>query len=1263
MKCSDQQQAAIDARGQTLLVAAAAGSGKTSVLVERIIRRILNPAERLSVDRLLVVTFTNAAAAEMRHRIGEALAAALRDGSVSDPDTRRHVERQQVLLNAAAISTLHAFCQSVIRQYFYRLESADGLALDPAFRVAAQAETDLLQSDALDRVLEKDYENGDPEFLQLVDHYGGEAGDGELRELVLRLYAFSCSHPWPHYWLAGLANPLAIPAATEFSATVWAQILLDRIKLELDQSVRELENLSREAVRPGNPAAYNQTFAEDLQVLAELRRAADHSWQELRQALDNHVFSRIASVGKEVADAVKKRFQEGRNRVKARVKRLQTDYFDRSDAELADDLRQSAPVVAALAALTQRFAVAYTAAKRAKGLVDFNDLEHFCLAVLREPGSTPDAAAPSAAARELRQRFAEIMVDEYQDTNRVQEEILQLVADPEQPNLFMVGDVKQSIYRFRLAEPALFLEKYHTFPVTDGQRQRRIDLSQNFRSRPGILAAVNFLFAQLMSQQAAELDYGEAEQLNPGPDYPASEQPTLEEPVEFHLIDRTATLTEERGEDGEVAAAEEETVSGNTAELAVQEELTGFELEVGLITRRIQELLAGNQQVFDKDSRSYRPLICRDIVVLLRTVRGKAQLLVDALRQGGIPCYAEVESGYFQETEVGVMLALMSVIDNPRQDIPLAAVLRSPLAGLDSQQLAQLRLGNRAGALWDAVQAALAPETMKESPEYSRLETFLRHLSDWRDLARSRSVAELIWQIFRDTGYYEYVGGMPGGGLRQANLRALYDRARQYEATNFRGLFRFLRFVEKMQEKGSDLAVARALGEGEDVVRVMSIHKSKGLEFPVVFVADLGKQINFQDTRSLLLCHKELGAGPYVTMPELRFRYPTPARRAIAHRLEMETRAEELRILYVAFTRAREKLILVGSGSELAKKCEGWGREVGAPDLPLPVSLVAKARSYLDWLAPAVARHPGGEAFRMYGDCDTPVAGAAAEHPSRWQTQVWPAAEITPAVMETATLAGLEQLSALAPVAAAGDIAAVDAVLGWQYPCGNAAGKPAKLAVSEIKRRLDLWERTGEAELLHAEPAAPVLTRPRFVQRSSRLSAVEYGVAVHAMMQYADLNGELSTAGLQRQMEEMVAADKLTPEQVAAIDTASVALFFDAPLGRRLLASSQAWRELPFSLMLGAENFYPELQGCGEQVFVQGVVDALFAEEDGLVLLDYKTDQSLEGLTEKYAVQLTLYAEAVERIMGQPVKECYLYAFRHGQVLPVPRRHGSLAGG
>lgn len=1247
MQCSPEQQAAIETRNHNLLVAAAAGSGKTWVLVERIISRIVDPAERLSVDSLLVVTFTNAAANEMRSRIGEALNAVLNKPELTDPDLRRHVQRQLVLLNAANISTLHAFCQSLVRQYFYLLQ------IEPNFRIANDTEITLIKSDVLEAVFEEGYTQADPDFLTLIEHYGDEGGDYSLAGLVLKLYEFSRSHPWPEDWLDGLPGAFALAPEADFDTTPWSALVRDKIILDWEDARQGLTALMAEVGRPGNPAPYGETFAEDIRIIDQLLAAARISWAAVAAALAEANFPRIATVGKEVPKAVKDYFQGQRNKAKKRIIDAKAAYFERSGQELVQDLRQAQPLIMALVKLVKAFAAGYQKAKQAKGIVDFNDLEHLCLAVLRDVAASPADSKPSAVAIGLKAKYSEIMVDEYQDTNRVQEEIIRLVANEVQPNLFMVGDVKQSIYRFRLAEPALFMDKYHKYRAGAMVGCKRIDLSQNFRSRAGVLYAANFLFGQLMTKRTAELDYGQDEQLNPGPDYPAVAQGSLDGPVEILIIDRD-----------KIEAAEDETADSEAAETRgaeqesqdkpldgtelLEEELSAFEQEAVIIARRIYELMNGGYQVYDKQAGGYRPLRYRDIVILLRSVQGKAQALQDMLRQNGIPCYAELASGYFAETEISVMLALLAVIDNPHQDIPLAAVFRSPLVGLTGDELAELRLCQEQGSLWEAVQAYSRTQAASR-----RTMLFLEKLSSWRSLARRKGVAELIWRIYHDTGYYDYVGGMPGGVLRQANLRALFDRARQYETTNFRGLFRFLRFIERLKDKDSDLSVARALGESEDVVRVMSIHKSKGLEFPVVITADIGKNFNLQDAAGLVLCHKELGVGPYVTLPELRFRYPTPARWGIQHKLELETKAEELRILYVALTRAREKLILVGSAKKLAQKCAGWCRSVGEPEEKLPASQVIKAKSYLDWVGMAVARHADGTVIREYAGCTGLPAPELAEHPSSWEVKIYRATAIAPLNQsEQADDALLEAVRRLEPVASGTDTKWVDDILHWEYGCAAAVSKPAKLAVSEIKRRLELVE-TEEAKPLFELPA--VHARPRFLQAATGMTPVEYGIMIHTVMQHINLTGELSAAAIADQANSLELRQILLPGQAAAVDSQLIADFFASGLGERLSKSCQVWREMPFSLMLPAEKFFAELTGCGEQIFVQGVIDCLFAEEDGLVLLDYKTDRaaSADELAAKYAVQLSMYALAVERILGKPVKEQYLYSFTLGRAIKV----------
>lgn len=1244
MQCSPEQLAAIETRNHNLLVAAAAGSGKTWVLVERIISRIIDPAERLSVDSLLVVTFTNAAANEMRSRVGEALTAVLSKPELTDPDLRRHVERQLVLLNAANISTLHAFCQSLVRQHFYLLN------IEPNFRIANDTEITLIKSDVLEAVFETGYTVADDDFLALIEHYGDEDSDTSLAGLVLKLYDFSRSHPWPEGWLDSLNRAFELAPDAEFDSTPWSALVRDKILLEFEEARQVLIALMAEVGKPGNPAAYGQTFAEDIQIIDNLLLAARTSWAALTAALADAGFPRIAPVGKEVPKDIKDYFQGQRNKAKKRITDAKAAYFERSGTELVSDLRQAQPLIAALVKLVKAFGAGYAKAKQAKGVVDFSDLEHLCLAVLRDEAATPAEAKPSTIALALKTKFSEIMVDEYQDTNRVQEEIIRLVANEAQPNLFMVGDVKQSIYRFRLAEPALFMDKYHNY--RDGKMPgcKRIDLSQNFRSRAGVLYAANFLFLQLMTKRTAELDYGQEEQLNPGPDYPAIELKNLDEPVELLVIDRDK---DDQSADGEAESpaqeADQEGFDGrqNGADMA-EEELSTFEQEAVLMARRIQELINGGYHVYDKQVGGYRPLLYRDIVILLRSIQGKAQVLQDMLRRSGIPCYAELAAGYFAETEIGIMLALLSVIDNPHQDISLAAVLRSPLVGLGGDELAELRLCQAQGSLWEAVQVYSQTKTAS-----LKVLLFIKRLNEWRNLARRKGVPDLIWHIYHDTGYYDYVGGMPGGILRQANLRALFDRARQYETTTFRGLFRFLRFIERLKDKNSDLSVARALGESEDVVRIMSIHKSKGLEFPVVIVADMGKNFNLQDATGLVLCHKELGVGPYVTMPELRFRYPTPARWGIQHKLELETKAEELRILYVALTRAREKLILVGSAKKLAQKCAAWCRSVGELAAKLPASQVIKAKSYLEWVGMAVARHTHGKVIREYGECLAEPQPELAGHPSAWEVKIYKATELTLLKQsEQADDALLEAVSRLEPVDFGTDTKWVDDILHWEYGYQATVSKPAKLAVSEIKRRLELVE-TEEAETIFKLPN--VHARPRFLQAATPLTPVEYGIVIHTIMQHIKLTGEFTPAAIIEQACALEVRQLLRPGQAAAVDVSLIAGFFASSLGQRLTKASQVWREMPFSLMLPAEKFYPDLAGSGEQVFVQGVIDCLFAEEDGLVLVDYKTDRALTAgeLAIKYAAQLSMYAIAIERILGRPVKEQCLYAFSLGREIKL----------
>lgn len=1140
--------------GGNLLMAAAAGAGKTSVLVERIIHLVTRKETPVEIDRLLVVTFTEAAAGEMRQRLAESLAAL----AAARPDDR-NLARQLLLLQRARISTLHSFCLQVIRQYCYLLD------IDPAFRVADPAEVVLLQQEVLDEVMETAYGRAvaGSAFLQLVDAYGGGRGDAGVAEIILRLYTFSQSQPSPEAWLEESYHMFT--AAGDLDDLPWTRVIRRGATLELEQARDNLELAYRLALSPGGPGPYADTLeAEARAIAAVLADWEKLSWDAARTALQGIAFARLPAVRQKTVDPeLKARVQELRKEARGSVSSLLRGPLGRPAAELQQELAGQAEPMENLAALVRDFATAYRQAKDGRGLVDFADLEHYCLKILTAPEASPGRICPSQAARQLREQFVEVLVDEYQDINAVQEAILNLVsrqpAEVESvPNLFMVGDIKQSIYRFRLAEPRLFLDKYATYSPEPEAICRRLDLPDNFRSRREVVEAVNSIFSYLFHPRVAELAYDEASRLRCAAGYPPVPVKDGESVagVEVHLIEAGHPDEDEPGggaagpgedsggpdgrrEDpdlglglasGEIAGPDNVGRPGpNAAELETAEK------EAHVVAQVIQELVGppdgghGRRLVWDKELKTYRPVTYRDIVVLLRATKGQANTYLEVWQQMGLPAYAELGTGYLGAMEVETMLSLLQVIDNPRQDIPLAAVLRSPMVGLTAAELAGVRLTCPEGDFYDAVVTAAGgkiadsgdlsswaaaaaggggcsppsrpdaaatevsvsvgatrvrpradgtwpgsqegPEADGERPGQAgatpgtevgwpqagvgpelagRLQDFLARLSHWRTACRRGSVADLIWQIYRETGYYDYVAGLSGGAQRQANLRALYDRARQFEGFARKGLFRFLRFIQRLQETEDDLGTARALGENEDVVRVMSIHRSKGLEFPVVIVAGLGRRFNFRDLYGDVLCHRDLGLGPMVTDAKLRVKYPGLAYRAVQEQLRQDQRAEEIRVLYVGLTRARERLVLVGSCRDLPRHLQRWqeaglapfasvfvprpqfptansgapispglapasgrpqegpgsgpeaasspsGSTFPAPKLQPPVAAgyLARARSYLDWLGPVLVAGPasrGGSAdqgaSRADGYQNGPDGPGGSSCPA-WNITLW----------------------------------------------------------------------------------------------------------------------------------------------------------------------------------------------------------------------------------------------------------------------------------
>ncbi|WP_405082411.1 helicase-exonuclease AddAB subunit AddA [Paenibacillus chitinolyticus] len=1152
---TDEQWDAIALRGQNMLVAAAAGSGKTAVLVERIIRRISDEASPLDVDRLLVATFTKAAAAEMKQRIREALEKEL----TANPDSQ-HLKRQLALMGRASVTTLHSFCLEVIRRHYSLIR------LDPGFRIANETEAELMRHDQLEEMMEQYYgESGeDSPFWRLVDTFGGERSDVPLHLLIQKLYDESRSHPWPEHWLremalmfgpknyelitgrdasgedertaalAEVSEGYAEAAAASNSADVgtaeeaalanaadskdnaernenegegggapaefWLKGLTDDVRLELQGTAELLKQALEITGQPGGPLPYATAVQDDLTMVEGLADIAEnYPWDILFSAFQSVSFGKLKPCKKDEVDPqLQEQVKQLRSRAKERITSLQEELFGRPPERFLEETREMAPVIHALVDLVIDFGGRYSKAKAAKGLVDFADLEHFCLRILRAEESAPDRLIPSRAALEYREQFAEVLLDEYQDTNRVQEAIVELIAEPLPGNRFMVGDVKQSIYRFRLAEPGLFLEKYKSFTGDGSGPGRRIDLARNFRSRAEVVDAVNFIFRQIMNEGVGDIAYDERAELVNGASYPEAEGQNLS--VEMMLIDRAAAAQASDGEesDAEEAAVEisAEEQEGEPGGILEGQELETAQMEARAIARKIQAMLSPQDGrpylVYDKRSGSMRPATYRDMVILLRATQQWSPIFIEELRQLGIPAYADLNTGYFTATEVEVMLSLLKVIDNPYQDVPLAGVLRSPIVGLTADELASLRISGKNIPFYEAVRAyaqgvrplgnAESGSGLQDAGEWKpdeelrgKIADFLRRLEEWRSEARQGALARLIWKVYGDTGYFDFVGAMPGGQQRQANLRALYDRARQYENTSLRGLFRFLRFIERMKDTGGDLGTARALGEQEDVVRIMSIHKSKGLEFPVVFAAGLGKMFNQRDLLDPFLIHKELGFGPRFVDTKLRVGYPTLPQLAIRRRMRIETLAEELRVLYVALTRAREKLFLLGTVRSLDKQLQGWGRHLEKNSWPLPDDEVARARSYLDWLGPALMRHRDASLWREKAGLQDHSPPALAADGSKWRFEVIAPEELAAmgkadesVTIQADRLEALKHLNKVPTFTGEWDVALAKS-LSWTYPFAQATAYFSKTSVSELKRQADRSTASDHEEIPSAE--------------------------------------------------------------------------------------------------------------------------------------------------------------------------------------------------
>ena len=1264
---TSEQWDAITARDCNLLVAAAAGAGKTAVLVERIIKRITDEKNPVDIDKLLVVTFTNSAAAEMRERIADAISKYLE----SNPGSTK-IQRQMALLGKASITTIHSFCTEVIRSNF------QNISIDPDFRIADETESSLMKLEALNDIFEEQYEKEDNQgFYELLESYGGNRDDQNLMDIVLDLYSFVQSSPWPERWLEEMTEALRIPEGTDFASTIWGRVLLTSARIEIegmrDQLVRAVD-----IIRTGlGLEKYLPVYQEDLANINNLVMLLENSeklnsktvWDDLYFGINTFTFSILPRAGKEVDKSKQERVKDIRDDVKKRIKKFREQIVNANSAELTHDLNSLYARMKYLANLVIELSKKYTEKKNRKSVLDFNDLEHYCVEILSEKGRD-GKLIPSDTALKYRDRFEEIMVDEYQDSNMVQEIIINMISkvDSPKPNVFMVGDVKQSIYRFRQARPELFMKKYNTYSTEKDNPFRKILLYKNFRSRKNVVDSVNFIFKQIMSVNAGELDYTEDEALNPGAEFPENDQGKMVSggSTELHIINTGISDDESNN-----------TEESNGDETPGQEEemLDNIQCEARMVARRIQTLMEPDAEgnyftVFDKKNKKYRELKYKDIIILLRTTKNWSDVFVEELTQAGIPVFADTGSGFFKTTEVQVVLSFLQIIDNPYQDIPLLAVLRSPICSFSTNDLADIRLALRDGSLFDGL---IKLSETDNGEVCKKAKVFLESLNRWRKASLYLPTDQLIWKLYSDTGYYSMVGAMPGGEQRQANLRILFERAKQFEETSYKGLFNFINFIDRLKSSKGDMGSAKILSENDNVVRIMSIHKSKGLEFPVVFISGCGKKFNLQDMNKSILLHQDLGFGPDVVDYKRRLSWPSAAKEAIKEKVRTETLSEEMRILYVALTRAREKLIITGSTSNMNKALNKWFSTSNTKEEKLPSYEILNGRNYLDWIIPAVLRHSGCKDFRQTADSENSYKGLLLEDSSHWDIRLWSKTDISINIesdeqhdnklfdwIESTVAEENEEINA-----GYNKIAEeIDRRLSWEYEYIDAAYIPAKVSVTELKRRFSIQSAGESAAMPYL--TASLVKKPMFLEEKKGLSAAEKGTITHFIMQHLDIDEiKMSTEPkykeiIYSQVKKMVAKELLTEKQVESVDLRMIEAFLNSELGRRMLAAKNISREIPFNIAIPVEELYRQVNKKymkEETVLLQGVIDCFFEEEDGVVLIDYKTDYIPKGkehiIKDRYKFQLDYYARALENITGKKVKARFIYLFQSGCFLSV----------
>ena len=1204
VKWTKEQLQAIKEKGSNILVAAAAGSGKTAVLVERIIEKIIN--DRIDIDRLLVVTFTNAAAAEMRERVLEAIYQKL-----DETPENEHLQKQITLLNKASICTIDSFCLDVVRNHFYELEN-----ISPNFRIADTTEIELLKQEVLEDMFEEKYENQDEDFADLINTYTSYRDDTPLKDLILKIYTYIQSNPFPNEWLHEKIEMYHIhQLEQDFSHSPYGKILLKEVEEEMVDDISILKEVGKSLKKEEELEKFTGTIYDDISKLEILKGNLDN-WDKVYEIYSNLVFatwprqkieSEIKDRAKEIRDDVKKKFSNKLSKI-----------FIYPSKEANQDIQDMHQILVKLENIVLEFGEEFYKRKRNKNIVDFNDIEHFALEVLLE--NKNGQVQPTEVAKKYQEKFTEIAIDEYQDSNMVQEYILTAIS--KENNIFMVGDVKQSIYKFRQAMPDLFLSKYKTYKLKEEKEIKdnlKIQLFKNFRSRKNVLDFTNLIFQDIMSESLGEIDYNETEYLNLGANYEEAGQ-SLE--TEINVID----LKEQEEQ------SENDVDSDENSE---EERIEDIQVEAKFVANKIKKLVEEKFQVFDKKMKGFRDITYKDIVVLLRSTKVNAPIFEEEMINLNIPVFSESSQEYLDSIEIQTIMSLLKIIDNPIQDIPLVTVLRSHIGNFTDDELVEIRLADKYDNFYQAMQKSKI-NVNKQLRE--KIDHFFTNLEMWRKDKEYLALDEFIWKLYTDTKYYTYVGLMPNGDVRQANLKMLFERAKQYETASFKGLYNFINFIEKLHLGSGDLGAAKLIGENDNVVRIMSIHKSKGLEFPVVFLSATGKQFNLMDLNQNILLHQELGIGVKYIDYERQVQYDTLTKEAIRNKILTETLSEEMRILYVALTRAKEKLYITGLKKDYNKEIENMQNQVNRypkTDNKINYILLKKYKKYLDWILLVYLYEK--EKTNNLLTVNVLYKKEILKAMVRIEDDKIDIREILEqAKIENETM---QQL---------------DKILEYQYRYSISTKIPTMTSVTKIKQMKEKKDNNNE----NSEEETKTFHKPNFLRTDEKetLTNAQKGTLVHLCMQRLDENIEYDLDKIKACIAQLVQRKIITEVEERNINPYKILEFTKSNIWKQLKQAKKVYRERPFFIHIPAKEIYNE--DIEDKLLVQGIIDLYYInQQDEIILVDYKTDYVEKGkeeeLIEKYKEQLNMYKRALEETLKQKVSKVYIYSVYLGKEIEI----------